>query len=119
MENTGQGIKDDQDLSDEKFKDLIKDRWCHFWDLHDIMGERSCMQQVFASDELDDDDNSGIHLGTNDDNSTSSGSSVASLAVDDEIVDSENEVTTPSTPSQTADNSTMVQESEEPFSSPI
>ena len=37
MENTGQGIRDDQGLSAEKFKDLIKDRWCHFWDLHDIM----------------------------------------------------------------------------------
>jgi hypothetical protein len=62
MENTGQGIKESQNLSEECFKDLITRKFVFFWDLYDVMIERSSSKPVFLSENLgseeDDDDES-------------------------------------------------------------
>jgi hypothetical protein len=55
MEQTGQGIKEEKGLSEDQFKDLVSDRFRHFWDLYDIMKDRSKMTPVFVSDNLDND----------------------------------------------------------------
>jgi hypothetical protein len=49
MECTGQGIKDEKNLSDDKF---ITKQWSHFWDLFDIMADRSCMIPVSNTEEI-------------------------------------------------------------------
>jgi hypothetical protein len=71
MENTGQGIKDEKNLSEEKFKELITNKWCHFWDLFDIMSERSCMRPVCNSEVLDDEEDADdlLPLGNNEEDS--------------------------------------------------
>ena len=56
-EDTGQGSREDENLSDEKFKDLATKRWQHFWDLYDIIGDQSCMKPVFNSDDFDNSEN--------------------------------------------------------------
>jgi hypothetical protein len=55
---TGQGIKDERNLSDQQFKDLVTGQFPHYWDLFDVMAERSSTRPVFSSDDLDitDDD---------------------------------------------------------------
>jgi hypothetical protein len=95
MENTGQGIKNEQNLSDDKFKDLINERWKHFWDLFDIMKERSSMQKLVAADYLstesdennNDDKDDGSGTGGGEDSSTTSTSSLPAPAPPDSAVD--------------------------------
>jgi len=56
MEQTGQGIREEKGLSEDQFKDLVSDKFRHFWDLYDIMKDRSKMTPVFLSDNLGNDD---------------------------------------------------------------
>ena len=59
---TGQGIKDERNLDDQQFKDLVTGQFPHYWDLFDAMAERSSTRPVFSSDDLDieDDDDDDL-----------------------------------------------------------
>jgi hypothetical protein len=52
MQNTGQGIKEEKNLSEDSFKQLVANEWPHFWDLFDIMSERSCMMPVLTTNDI-------------------------------------------------------------------
>ena len=61
MNETEQGVREQQKLTDDQFKDEVAKRFHPFWDLHDILVDRSSTRPVFDSDLLDleaDEDNS-------------------------------------------------------------
>jgi hypothetical protein len=53
---TGQGIKDERNLDEHQFKDLVSAQFPQYWDLFDVMAERSSTRPVFSSDDLDIED---------------------------------------------------------------
>ena len=43
-QNTGEGIREDQKLSDEQFEHMIKQKFKHFYTLQPIFEDHACMQ---------------------------------------------------------------------------
>ena len=68
MEHTGQGIREEQNLSTQMFRELVAKRFPPFWDLYDIMSERSSVRPVVRSDDLATDDEDGDEEDGDDDN---------------------------------------------------
>jgi hypothetical protein len=69
---TGQGIREERNLTEAQFRDLVAAQFPHYWDLFEIMADRSSTRPVFASDDLDipddDDDADDDDLDIPDDN---------------------------------------------------
>ena len=111
MENTGQGIREDLELSDDKFRDLITQRWSHFWDLFEIMSERSCMKQVFESETLQSNSASSSESSIQDDGPADAPPATPPPADNEDWIDAP-----PATPPP-ADNEDLIDE--DPPASPI